>query len=80
MSHRRAIGPGPVANADVQAAGSRLWLFVERHRKALRRMAADLHRHLVATVPNKINTVQTENGGEKVCHGSGGMSPLRAAQ
>ena len=31
-------------------------------------------------VPAVVKIILTENGGEKVGHGSGGMSPLRAAQ
>jgi transposase-like protein len=59
--------------AEVQTAEGRLYLlvaidrtskfaFVELHRKATRRVAADFLRHLAEAVPYKVHTVLTDNG------------------
>ena len=59
--------------AEVQTAEGKLYLlvaidrtskfaFVELHRKATRRIAADFLRHLVEAVPYKIHTILTDNG------------------
>ena len=59
--------------AEVQTAEGRLYLlvaidrtskfaFVELHRKATRRVAADFLRNLSAAVPYKVHTVLTDNG------------------
>lgn len=59
--------------AEVQTAEGKLYLlvaidrtskfaFVELHRKATRRVAADFLRHLVDAVPYRVHTILTDNG------------------
>lgn len=71
--------------AEVQTAEGRLYLFVaidrtskfafvELHRKALRKTAADFLRHLVEAVPYKINIVLTDNGTHFTTPGAGGSA------
>jgi transposase InsO family protein len=59
--------------AEVQTAGGKLYLpvaidrtskfaFVELHRKATRRIAADFLRHLVEAVRYRVHTILTDNG------------------
>jgi transposase InsO family protein len=48
--------------------------FVELHRKALRKTAADFLRHLVEAVPYKINIVLTDNGTHFTTPGAGGSA------
>jgi transposase InsO family protein len=69
----------------VQTAEGRLYLFVaidrtskfafvELHRKALRKTAADFLRHLVEAVPYRINIVLTDNGTHFTTPGAGGSA------
>ena len=71
--------------AEVQTAEGRLYLFVaidrtskfafvELHRKALRKTAADFLRHLVEAVPYKVNIVLTDNGTHFTTPGAGGSA------
>jgi len=48
--------------------------FVELHRKALRKTAADFLRHLVEAVPSRINIVLTDNGTHFTTPGAGGSA------
>ncbi len=48
--------------------------FVELHRKALRKTAADFLRHLVEAMPYKINIVLTDNGTHFATPGAGGSA------
>ncbi len=54
--------------------------FVELHRKALRRTAADFLRHLVEAVPYKINIVLTDNGTHFTTPGAGGSAAQLVAE
>jgi len=71
--------------AEVQTAEGRLYLFVaidrtskfafvELHRKALRKTAADFLRHLTEAVPYRINIVLTDNGTHFTTPGAGGSA------
>jgi transposase InsO family protein len=71
--------------AEVQTAEGRLYLFVaidrtskfafvEVHRKALRKTAADFLRHLTEAVPYRINIVLTDNGTHFTTPGAGGSA------
>jgi transposase InsO family protein len=71
--------------AEVQTAKGRLLLFVaidrtskfafvELHRKALRKTAANFLRHLVEAVPYRIKIVLTDNGTHFTTSGAGGSS------
>jgi transposase InsO family protein len=71
--------------AEVQTAEGRLYLFVaidrtskfafvELHRKALRKTAADFLQHLVEAVPYRINIVLTDNGTHFTTPGAGGSA------
>jgi transposase InsO family protein len=76
--------------AEVQTAEGRLYLFVaidrtskfafvELHRKALRKTAADFLRHLVEAVPYRVTIVLTDNGTHFTTPGAGGSAaPLIA--
>jgi transposase InsO family protein len=77
--------------AEVQTAEGRLYLlvaidrtskfaFVELHRKALRKTAADFLRHLVAAVPYRINVVLTDNGTHFTTPGAGGSAAALIAE
>ena len=77
--------------AEVQTAEGRLYLFVaidrtskfafvELHRTALRRTAADFLRHLVEAVPYKINIVLTDNGTHFTTPGAGGSAAQLVAE
>jgi transposase-like protein len=77
--------------AEVQTAEGRLYLFVaidrtskfafvELHRKALRRTAADFLKHLVEAVPYKINIVLTDNGTHFTTPGAGGSAAQLVAE
>src|SRR6478736_5675789 len=75
---RKKFKPYPIGYfhidiAEVQTAEGKLYLlvaidrtskfaFVELHRKATRRVAADFLRHLVDAVPYKVHTILTDNG------------------
>jgi transposase InsO family protein len=71
--------------AEVQTAEGKLYLFVaidrtskfayvELHRQAKRRTAGDFLRHLVETVPYKVNIVLTDNGTHFTTPGAGGSA------
>jgi hypothetical protein len=79
--------------AEVQTAESKLYLFVlylfvavdrtskfanvELHRQAKRQTAGDFLRHLVETVPYKVNIVLTDNGTHLTTPGAeGSAAPL----
>ena len=77
--------------AEVQTAEGRLYLFVaidrtskfafvELHRKALRKTAADFLRHLVEAVPYRINIVLTDNGTHFTTPGAGGSAASLIAE
>ena len=77
--------------AEVQTAEGRLYLFVaidrtskfafvELHRTALRRTAADFLRHLVEAVPYKITIVLTDNGTHFTTPGAGGSAAQMVAE
>jgi len=77
--------------AEVQTAEGRLYLFVaidrtskfafvELHRKALRKTAADFLRHLVEAVPYRINSVLTDNGTHFTTPGAGGSAAQLVAE
>ena len=77
--------------AEVQTAEGRLYLFVaidrtskfafvELHRKALRKTAADFLRHLVEAVPYRISIVLTDNGTHFTTPGAGGSAAHLVAE
>jgi transposase InsO family protein len=84
------IGFFDIDIAEVQTAEGRLYLFVaidrtskfafvELHRKALRKTAADFLRHLVMAVPYRVTIVLTDNGTHFTTPGAGGSAaPLTA--
>ena len=76
---------------EVQTAEGRLYLFVaidrtskfafvELHRKALRRTAADFLKHLVEAVPYRISIVLTDNGTHFTTPGAGGSAAQLVAE
>ena len=77
--------------AEVQTAEGRLYLFVaidrttkfvfvELHRKALRKIAGDFLRHLAEAVPYKINILLTDNGTHFTTPGTGGSAAHLVAE
>ncbi|MDO8361211.1 MAG: IS481 family transposase, partial [Devosia sp.] len=77
--------------AEVQTAEGRLYLFVaidrtskfafvELHRKALRRTAADFLRHLARAVPYRITILLTDNGTHFTTPGAGGSAAQLVAE
>jgi transposase InsO family protein len=86
-----SIGFFHIDIAEVQTAEGRLYLFVaidrtskfafvELHRKALRKTAADFLRHLVEAVPYRINIVLTDNGTHFTTPGAGGSAAQLVAE